>query len=200
MSELPPPYDPSPYASAGMRVPGPRPKSVTVIAVIAIIFGALGVLGTLCSFPQYLGFQFSPNPVIDAIRKDSLLLSVTLGTFTVSFVAAAFLLYGGIGALSLKPSARKALIVYSIIIIFNAVVGLALNLTVTGPRSEAAFRAAMQQMPQAQAAALLQVYQYTYYGGMCFSVVFLVWPAIILFYMNQPHVKAAFGVGAVPPP
>jgi hypothetical protein len=45
MSQLPPPYDPLPYASAGMRVPAPRATSVTVIAVIAIISGALGVLG-----------------------------------------------------------------------------------------------------------------------------------------------------------
>lgn len=192
MSQLPPPYDPLPYASAGMRMPSPRPKSVTVIAIIGIIFGALGVLGALCNLPQYMGVKILPNPVMDAMREDSVLVALIVGSLVISLIASVLLLWGGIGALSLKPGARKALIAYAIVLIVNTIVGLGLSLTVSGTRSEAAFQRSMKNVPPAQAAAMQKGYELGFYGATGFSVIFLVWPGLVLYYMSRPHVKAAF--------
>src|SRR5438552_3185890 len=54
-----PPMPPVGYASAYVRTPDPRPTSVKVISWMAIVFGSLGLLGGLCSIPQYLGVQMS---------------------------------------------------------------------------------------------------------------------------------------------
>jgi hypothetical protein len=195
MSQLPPPNDPLSYASAGIRIPSPRPTSVTVIAVLAIVFGSIGVLGELCSIPQYLGAGFMPNPVMDAMRADSLLIGILVGSLLVSMLTSVMLLWGGIGAISLKASARKVLVAYAILGIATTVVGLALNFTVTGSRSETAFQKGIQSMPQAQAAMTQKMHVISYYGGIGVSIIYLIWPLLVLYFMNRPHVKSAFEQG-----
>jgi len=106
MSQYPPPYDPLSYASP-QYPQSRRPASVTTLAVLAIIFGSLGVLGTLCSLPQYLGVNLTPNPVVNRIRDDKLLMAWTIGTLAVGFVLSILELYAGIGSMSLKPAASS---------------------------------------------------------------------------------------------
>lgn len=195
MSQLPPPNDPLSYASAGIRIPSPRPTSVTVIAVLAIVFGSIGVLAGLCNIPQYLGANFMPNPVMDAMRADSLLIGIMVGSLIVSLLTSVMLLWGGIGALSLKPSARKVLVAYAILAIATTIIGLSLTLTVTGSRSEAAFQKGMKNMPAAQAATMQKTYVISYYSGIGVSIIYLTWPLLVLYFMNRPHVKSAFEQG-----
>jgi hypothetical protein len=195
MSQLPPPNDPLSYASAGIRIPSPRPTSVTVIAVLAIVFGSIGVLGELCNIPQYMGVKFMPNPVMDAMHEDSLLIGIMVGTLFVSLLTSVMLLWGGIGALSLKASARKVLVAYAILAIATTIIGLALTFTVTGSRSQAAFQKGIKSMPPAQAATIQKMNVITYYGNIGASIIYLVWPLLVLYFMNRPHVKSAFEQG-----
>jgi hypothetical protein len=166
-----------------------------VIAVLAIVFGSLGVLGGLCNIPQYMGFKFMPNPVIDAMHEDSLLIGIVVGSLFASLLTSVMMLWGGIGALSLKASARKVLIAYAVLAIATTIIGLALNLAVTASRSEAAFHKGMKSMPPAQAAVMQKTYVISYYGGLGFSIILLIWPLLVLYFMNRPHVKAAFEQG-----
>jgi len=109
MSQYPPAGQPLYYDTPPKR----RPTSVTVIAVLAIIFGSIWTLMSLCSIPQWLGVNFMPNPVMDDMRKDTVLVTYTLGSMLLGLVLYMVELWGGIGALSLKPSARRTLKIYA---------------------------------------------------------------------------------------
>ena len=50
-------------------VPRQRPTSVTVIAVLAILFGGLGLLCTPFSVLPYFSNLGGPNPVVEASRR-----------------------------------------------------------------------------------------------------------------------------------
>jgi len=54
MCEEPPPSESVPYADFAQAPLSPRPTSVTVIAVLAIVFGSLGILTVLCSLPSLI--------------------------------------------------------------------------------------------------------------------------------------------------
>src|SRR5438270_11901094 len=85
--QYPQQYAPLPYGGVPPKPHSPRPTSVTVIAILAIVFGSLGVLAMLCSLPQYLGVNFGgANPVRDAVRADKLLWVYTIGTMVLGVV------------------------------------------------------------------------------------------------------------------
>lgn len=194
MSQIPPPFDPIPYASPGFRPPDPRPTSVTVIAILAIIWGSLSVLGLLCTIPQYMGVKFGPNPVMDGIRNDPTLFGFMMVTMGIGLVLAILLLAGGIGALSLKPSARSMLIWYSVLYLVTGILGLLLNILWINPRMEQVVNQSFQLNPQLNNPGMRAGIRYSTYGGMCFGLLLLIWPVVVLYFMSRPHVKAAFGV------
>jgi hypothetical protein len=47
----------------------------------------------------------------------------------------------------------------------------------------------------ASTALVKQTMQLSMYGGVCFGVVLLIWPALVIYFMTRPQVKAAFAVG-----
>jgi len=192
MSQFPPPNDPLSYASPSPKV---RPASVTVIAILAIIFGSLVVLGTLCSFPQYLGVKFSPNPVIDRVRDDTFLLAVSIISMVVGFVLAVIELYGGIGLLSLKRSARSLIIGYAWAKLVISIIEIGFTFFLVNPRMEKIITSLMSGGTNPQLQSMMKLGMY---AGTIISIVFLIWPILILIYMKRPHVEAAFTRGAEP--
>ena len=192
MSQYQPPLDPLNYSTPYIPQPSPRPTSVTVFAVLGIIFGSLGVLGMLCSIPQYFGLQLAPNPMMDGIRKDPLLLTVTLGSLIVGFVMSVWLLVASIGMLSLKTWARKAMVRYGIVYLVTSILSIILSLSVTNPRMRQVTEQSMQSNAQLNTPQMKTIMRYSSYGGVCFAVVFLLWPILIIYFMSKPHVKSAF--------
>jgi hypothetical protein len=205
MSQYQPPFQPD-YASYGIRPPNPRPTSVTVIAIIAIIFGSLAVLGFLCSLPQYLGLKIAPNPVMDAMQNDPVIRWFMIITMGIGTVLAIVQLCGGIGALSLKRGSRRALIWYAVLYLIVGVLSLVMNVAVIGRHTQAAVNRSLASNPLINNPTMKTSMQYGTYGGYCFQVVFQIWPILILYFMSRPHVKAAFegggsgGFGAPPAP
>ena len=177
-----------PYAPTGPR----RPTSVTVIAVFTIIFGVLGVLGVTVQFLQMIVpgvFQFGgPNPVNDLMHNDRLIAfwSAHGGH---GAILAIMELAGGIGALSLKPWARKALIAYAIGAIVTGLVGTIFNFTVMLPR--------LSQIPQnrPEVRMTIQLMPIMTIGGFLLG---LILPVCVLIFMTRAKVKAAFA-GQVAP-
>jgi hypothetical protein len=111
--QYPPQYPPQPplgYATAYVPPPDPRPRSLKVVSILAIIFGSIGALGGLCSLPQYLGVQLTPNPVIDAMRDDALAWGFAIGAMLAGTVLAIVELTCGIGAWQLRPWGRAGLV------------------------------------------------------------------------------------------
>lgn len=188
VSYFPPPPG-LPYATPEIPAPSPRPTSVTVLAIIAIVFGSLAVLGTLCSLFPYLGVQFTPNPVIDATRKDPLLLGYNLVSLVLGMVLGAVLLVGGISSLSLKPIGRRLMMGYAVVYLVISIPSAILNVAVITPRLLNHVQN-LGSNPQ-----LKTVLSYSAYLGVAMVLVFLIWPILILYYMTRPHVKSAFERG-----
>ena len=67
----------------------------------------------------------------------------------------------------------------------------------THERTVAMARKVMLSARGVNAASVDTVLTASYYGGMAFSVIILIWPILILYYMNRPHVKAAFEGGTI---
>jgi len=201
MSQFTPPPPPPPdslgYATP-IQQPNRRPTVVTVFAVLAIIFGSLGALAGICNIPQYLGVRLTPNPILDSMQKDSVILSYMLISLVINLILSVILLTAGIGLLSLKPSSRVWIIRYAVIHIVVTVLGLILSLSFIQSRNQALLQQTLAANPQLNTPQMKAVVQYSAVGGYCFAVVFLIWPLLILYYMNRPHVKAAFDP-ALPP-
>src|SRR5262245_4610023 len=90
--------------------PVERPTVVTVFAVIGIIFGSMGFLCTpLALFPYYVQLP-KPDPVIDAVKNDSILFGAMIAGLAMNWLLSALVLVGSIGALGLKDWARQILI------------------------------------------------------------------------------------------
>lgn len=192
MSQYPPPQPPLGYATAYVPGPDPRPTPVKVIAILAIIFGSFALLGGLCSIPQYLGVQLSPNPMMDAIRDDPVLRNTMIVSMIVSTLIGGLELACGIGALKLKPWARTGLIWYAILNIATTLVSVVLNVLVTNPRMQPLVQKALQTNSQLNTPYMQSAMRIGKYAGYGSAVLVVIWSAVVLRYMNRPDVKAAF--------
>jgi hypothetical protein len=199
MSQYPPPYDPLSYASP--QYPQKRtPTSVTTLAVLAIIFGSLGVLGSLCSLPQYFGMKLTPNPVMDRIREDDLLLAWSIGTLAVGFVLSLLELYAGIGSMSLQPAARKTFIGFAWAKIGVSVIEIVASLLVINSRMNDIMQSTLVGNTGPNAQQMKMFMKIGMYAGSIGSIIFLVWPILILYFMSREKVKAAFAGQMQAPP
>jgi hypothetical protein len=176
------------YGQTAYVPPGPRrPTSVTVIAVFAIIFGILGIIGVTIQFLQFLVpqvFQFGgPNPVNDLMHNDPVMATWSGVMAGAGAIFALMELAGGVGALSLKPWARKALLAYAIGAIVAGLVGTIFNLTVMVPK--------LSQLPQnrPEVKMTIQLMPIMTVGGFLLG---LILPVCVLIVMTRSKVKAAF--------
>jgi hypothetical protein len=178
-------------------MPDTRPTSVKVISIMAMGFGGLGVLGGLCSLPQYMGLQITPNPMMDAMRADPLLNNFTIASLIVGVLLAILELASGIGAYKLHPWARKGLLFYAALSLGVTIAGLILNFTIMGPRMARIIQNALASTPQLNTPAIAMAMKISQYIAHAFQVLTAVWTLIVLYVMTRPNVKAAFaGPGA----
>lgn len=190
MSQLPPPMDPLPYATPPMWVPPRRPTSVTVIAILAIIFGSIGVLGDLCAIPQNLGAQFWPDPLGSATSKDAVLVTFNLIGAAVTLILSIPLIIGGIASLSLKPLGRTMMLLYAILQIVETVLWIPFQVLLISPRVDRILKTKMVATP-----SIMTGIKIGSVIGPAFSLLSLVWPALILYFMTRQRVKTAFEEG-----
>jgi hypothetical protein len=111
MSQYPPPMPPGylPYAQPYYQGPR-RPGVVTGVAIVGIIFAALCLL---CSPLAIIPYLTMPNlPAIHAIRANSATFEITMGLLFLRILLGGVLLVASIGALQLKPWARKTFLYY----------------------------------------------------------------------------------------
>lgn len=82
---------------------GPRPAAVTTVAVIGIIFASFGTIATLMGFPKLTrSANFETFEDIYGVADWSLSTGLTI-----------LLFIGAIGSLSLRPVARKLMIIFA---------------------------------------------------------------------------------------
>ena len=195
MSQLPPPpplppsLPPINYASAYVQPADPRPGSVKVIAILAIIFGSLGALGGVCSVGQYLGLQLTPNPVIDGIRGDRLMYGVTVASLVAHLAISVVQLLAGVAALKLRPFGRKGLIGYAVVNIVMTIAGLVLNVTLFQNRSAMILKQAGAANPVLNSPGFQLYLQFATY---VLPLIVLIWPGLVWFFMTRRDVKEVF--------
>jgi hypothetical protein len=173
-------------------MPDTRPTSVKVVCIMAMGFGGLGVLGGLCSLPQYMGLQLTPNPIMDAMRNDALLNNLTIASLIVGVVLAILELASGIGAYQLRPWGRKGLLVYACLNLFVTIAGLIVSFAIMAPRMARIIQNAIGSNPQLNSPTMAMAMKISQYVGHAFQVLTVVWTLVVLYVMTRPNVKAAF--------
>lgn len=185
--------------SFGPDVPLPvdvreRPGAVTALAIIGIVFGALGVLCKPLGVLMYFVNYGTANPAIDVVKHDDTLFIWTIASTTVGWFLSILLLSCSIAALSLKEWARQGLLTWSVIDIVLSIVTAVVNAKYVGPAITEAMKASSQQRPGAfampgwfqPAIAVLTL------------VLMLALPVLMLIFMTRPRVKDAFVRGLRP--
>jgi hypothetical protein len=179
---------PLPYQSRGVYPPIPRPTMLTVLAVLGIVFGGMGVLclgfNTLFSL-----FAFTNPALTRGVQSQPMTMRVYGLLITLcALVLAGVLLFASIGCLALKPMARGAIVAWSVVDIAFDVLRMLLSLFVFIPAISR--RAATQpNIGTGQFAVLIKL-------GVALGV--LIWLnqlayAVLLFvYFRKPEVAALF--------
>lgn len=203
MTQDPNPYatpyhDPSRgYAYPGVGIPPVRPTSVTVIAIIGIILGSLGILCDLfgAAMNGVTAANGGRSPLPNQPATGVGVAAYNAAASFVMLLLAILLVVGCAFALKLRPWARKAVIAYALIMIVLAMIHTGVQIAWVGPAMVAAMR---QSQPNNPAVAMVGTF------GTVSAIVGLViacaLPVCILIFWNKPAVKAAFGDGGALPP
>lgn len=164
MTEIPQPIDPSdPDRQPPLAYAGPdyaarenrQPASIMVMSILAVILGSLGIL---CSGPGLVGQLMmlatgGRNPFLPQLPANRMSLTV-YGTVAslVALVLSAALLAGGIGGLRLRPWARRAMIVWSVVILVWATLTMVITIVWINPATvDYVRRVQLQTNPRAGA-------------------------------------------------
>jgi hypothetical protein len=173
-----------------------RPGSVTALAIIGIVFGGGGLLCKPFSLLALFMPQPTPNPAVE-MQKEMMgwsLFNAGLGT-----LISALLLAAAIGALMLKPWARKGMLAYAGLAVLMNVVGLVVSLVWIVPRTQK-----MYTQLQQQGAALPPGFSsFMQKAGVPITLVsfvlLMVFPLLVGYFFSRAEVKGAFeGPGFTP--
>jgi hypothetical protein len=180
-----------------------RPTSVTVLAIIGIIFGGLGIfckpVGVVGLFiPQPAG----ANPMLDLQKQ---MMAWNVANAVVGTLVSVLLLASSIGSLYLKPWARKGMLAYAALAVVLTLVGGVVSVVWVLPKVQEAQRQMMAQQAGRGAAPPAQMMNVMQVAGTAGAVIgiglALIFPIAIGYYYTRPAVKAAFeGTGAAFPP
>jgi hypothetical protein len=185
------------YQSPYTRSAPVRPTSVTVLAIIGIIFGGLGVLCKPLGVVALFIPQPGPNPVLDMQRS---MMVWNVANAMVGTLVSVLLLASAIGSLSLKPWARKGMLAYAGLALVLTVVGGVVTMVWIMPKMQEAQRQMLAQQSARGAPApppgMMNVMQT---AGNAFGVIAivlaLIFPLVLMYFYTRPEVKAAFGDG-----
>jgi len=169
-------------ASAG------RPASLTVFGILNILFGVLGICGTAGGVLPFVMEMPSdpaiPNPMLDLIKSNATYRTFLIVSLVLGAIVAALVLAGGIGLLLSKAWGRTLSIVYGWYSIVAAIVGMGVNWYVMQP-----LLAKMQEGGgPGQVAVTAGIV-----GGLIGGCVGMIYPIVLLVFMNRPAIRHAVG-------
>lgn len=193
----PDPYGAYPQVNYATPIPRPRPTSVTVMSILAIIFGSLGLICGVTGLASQLALlamggrnPFAPNvPVMN--NTGVVAYGAVAGIVRLAF--SGVLLAGGIGGLRLRRWARPAMIRWSVALIGWATINLVILLVWVNPVTVQYFRNTQLQ-GNPQAAKMMG----SMMGPMQAASAVVGWvfecalPVCFLIFWRSPKVVAAF--------
>jgi hypothetical protein len=198
------PSEPSssfPYAATqpmGYAEPRTRPTSVTSVAIIGIIFGIAGILCIGGSMIWSIAMQGSAQAQKMQMQQTPEMRVFGYVTGGIGFLLSLIVLLGSIGALSLRPWARKLLIGYAVADLIYDTVKLFLVLQWMGP----IIVHQMERMPAQQGVdskkmAEIGKWSMLVTNWLVFGIV-AGFAIMILYVMTRPAVVEAFEPRALP--
>lgn len=197
--------------NAGAFVPKPRPTSVTVIAVFAIVIGSLFLLcGAAALVGQVIMLGTNgQNPFLPStlsgqaalVKPETAVTVYGVITGIVNLLIAAAMLAFGIGGIKLRPFARRGMIGLSVFIICWATLLTILQIAWVGPRTLEYSHRLQAQMPGPKPpAAFANIEQGAQWvGGVLMWVAWCALPVCVLIFWRSPRVVSAFEDQAIPP-
>jgi hypothetical protein len=187
-----------------------RPTSVTVIAILQFVFGGLGLLMGICGGGyQFAGgnkmFATAPqaaqNQQIQTQMEDFLkekvpsAKPVQYATMALDLILCLIMIASGVGLLKLQPWGRMLAIVYAIFSILLKLFGAIYGFLFSIPAVTEFLEKTPAQNPQE--AMVFNVMKATLYVTPFLSLVFIVYPLIVLIIMMRPSIAAAFRAGPI---
>lgn len=172
--------------------PSARPKVLIVSAVIAIVFGIFGLLGSIPALLLMAGMKMPANdPVSAAMLADPTMQAFQKWGGLLGALAGVVLLAGGIGLLKCREWARKAVIGWSVYSMFATAIGSYITIVHMVPLIDKAMKENVKQMGQgAEVGAKIGTIAAT--GGAIVGLLFSIGLAIALIIMlTRPRAKAA---------
>jgi hypothetical protein len=165
-----------------------RPTVVTVLAIIAIVLGALGVACKPTNVLFYFVSFGAGNPVLDKMKADNAMFMYSLAAVSVSWLMSIVLLACGIGMLSLREWSRQGLIAWSALTIVIDFITQIVNWVWVMPR----MKGYTGNTPNP-------------YGGLTQAMGVLVYllfsvalPIVVIYLLSRPPIKEAFARGLKP--
>ena len=199
-SPFPPPGD-LPYAYGDFQPA--RPGSINGLAITGIILGSLGILcNGVGLLAQAVVMSTGKNPMMPnaPVISDPVVTGSGAVTSFVSLAISIWLLASSIGALYLKPAARRSLIKWSVVTLIWAVVLFVVQVTLVIPATADLILkqpTVNGSTPPPGMAAGIKVFQFL--GAGVVSVIWCVLPVLILLMWRSPRVIAAFEKPPEPP-
>jgi hypothetical protein len=184
------------YANPALVPPAanPRPTSVTVVAIIGIVWGVLMLLcNGIGMASAFIPTNFAgPNPAAEELRSNAVAHLWGIANPLMGFVLAFILLAGCAGALGMKSWGRAAMNLFAVLEIIVAIAHTIVTILVINPiisRNLPLFTggAGSAGAPSAQ---MMSTFQHA--GVIATAVIALVYPIVVLIVMNTRSVKAAF--------
>ena len=157
-----------------------RPLALKLIAILGILHASLLLMALVILLVMALGGDARVAMIIRTIKSSGMLLwTWTLFSVLTSFVLGFVMLYNAIGVLSIMPWSQRATKVWSTVWLTLSTVALIVNLTCIYP-------------------ALREASPDRFAFGRMLAVTWLhiaagiIWPGIVLFYVNARKVKQAY--------
>jgi hypothetical protein len=180
-----------------MQTPPPivtsaRPKILTTAAVIAIIFGVIGALGSLPAVLAACGIKLPANdPVSVALQSDAVILRFQNIGGILGLVSSTVLLISGVSLLKCREWARKAMVAWGFYSILSTIAGSYVTFVHIMPITQKAMETMLKDMGQG-AATGAQFANAAMMGGVAIGLLFGVGLAVALIVMaTRPSARAA---------
>jgi len=106
-----------------MRAPMP----VMIVCIIGFLLGGLGMCSGPFGLLPYVMDMGVPNPVVDAVKASTVLYAYMIASIGCGMVLNVFMMACCAGAIFLKNWARTGLILYSLVALLLALVGVVFN-------------------------------------------------------------------------
>jgi hypothetical protein len=184
------PYQPSAIVEEPFSpLASQRPAAATVFGVLNILFGVMGLCGTLAS-ALFMVIPLSPqltqnNPALQLMEENAFYRLFTQIGVGLNFIACIVLIVAGIGLYQLKPYGRTFSIGYSVYTIVMNLIGNVVNFVVVFPGMLAI--AADAGGGPAEFAVYVGIG-----AGIASGFIGFIYPGLLLFFMYRPAVAAAF--------